>query len=31
MPIVDLTPLVFAAIVLVPVALGSLLGGGSDE
>jgi hypothetical protein len=31
MPIVDLTPLVFAAIVLIPVALGSLFGGFSDE
>jgi hypothetical protein len=31
MPDLDLTPLVFAAIVLVPAALGSLFGGGSDE
>jgi hypothetical protein len=31
MPDMDLTPLVFAAIVLIPLALSSLIGGGSDE
>lgn len=31
MPDLDLTPLVVAAIVLVPPALGLLMGGGSDE
>lgn len=31
MPTLDLTPLVFAAILLVPVALGSIFGGGSNE
>jgi hypothetical protein len=31
MPDMDLTPLVIAAIVLVPPSIGSLIGGGSDE
>jgi hypothetical protein len=31
MPDMDLTPLVIAAIVLIPPAIGSLIGGGSDE
>lgn len=31
MPDVDLTPLVLAAIVLIPAAIALLIGGGSDE
>ena len=31
MPDIDITPIVFAGVILIPIALSALIGGGSDE